>query len=304
MLVTSKKLLDKANKKGYAVGAFNINNMEILQAVVMAAEKLNAPVILQTSEGAIKYAGLEYLFNLAKIAAETSKADMAIHLDHGKNLDLIKNCIRIGYTSVMIDASQYDFERNVMITRKVVSMAHGKRVSVEAELGTIGGAEDLVKGRKILYTDPYEAKEFAERTGIDALAVAIGTSHGAYKFVGKPRLDFKRLKEIKQKVKIPLVLHGGSGVPKDVVARARMYGAKIPKTQGVPDSQIRKAIKYGINKINTDTDLRVAFDAAVRETLKKHPEDFDPRHILGPAREYMQKIVEKRIRLFGSGGES
>jgi len=300
MLVTGKKILDKANKKKYAVGAFNINNMEILQAIVRASEKLKAPVILQTSEGAIKYAGLKYLFSMAKIAAESSKINIAIHLDHGTDLKIIKKCIDIGYTSVMIDSSKYKFEKNIRITKKVIQMAHRKRVSVEAELGTIGGAEDLVKSRKIIYTDPDKAVEFVKRTGCDSLAIAIGTSHGAHKFKGKSKLDFKRLKEIKKRLKMPLVLHGGSGVPANIVAKARKYGAKISGAKGVLDSQIKKAVKLGINKINTDTDLRVSFDAAIREVIKKHPEDFDPRHILGPARDYMQKVVEHRIKIFGS----
>lgn len=274
--------------------------MEIVQAVVSAASKLRAPIILATSEGALKYAGMEYLFSLAKTAAEQTKVPVAFHLDHGRDLEIIQKAINMRYSSVMFDGSHLQFEKNVQVTKKIVKMAHAKGVSVEAELGTIGGAEDLVFARKIIYTNPEKAKEFVERTGCDVLAVAIGTSHGAYKFKGKANLQLEILEQIRKKVSVPLVLHGASGVPKNVVKTAEKYGADLSGVKGVPDSQIKKAIKLGITKINTDTDLRLAFDAGVRQFIKNKPKDFDPRHILGPAREMIRKVAEERIKLFGS----
>ncbi|MBI4016115.1 MAG: class II fructose-1,6-bisphosphate aldolase [Candidatus Aenigmarchaeota archaeon] len=302
MLTTLTKALADANKKNYAVGAFNVNNMEICQAVIRAAEKLKSPVIIQTSEGAIAYAGIKYLKAITEVAAQTSAIPTVLHLDHGRDMNIVKDCIRLGWTGIMYDGSHLSFEKNVKNTLKVVKLAERKEIGVEGELGTIGGAEDIVSARQILYTQPEAAKEFVEKTGVDALAIAIGTSHGAYKFKGKAKLDIKLLAEIKKKVKIPLVLHGASGVPAAVVAKAQKYGAKLGKPEGVPDSQIKEAIKNGINKINTDTDLRLAFDAAVREVIATKPEVFDPRKILGPAREFIQKIVEHRIKLFGSVG--
>ena len=300
MLASTKTILYKAHKDHYAVPHFNINNLEMLQGVVQAAVKLNSPIILATSQGAIKYAGMNFLYNLAQTASELTKIPIALHLDHGQDLNTIKKAIHIGYSSVMIDASHYNFEKNIRITQKVVQLAHKHNVSVEAELGTIGGAEDLVNSRTIFYTDPAKAKEFVQRTGCDFLAIAIGTSHGAYKFKGKANLHHDIIKKIKHLTNVPLVLHGASGVPHAVVKEAEKYGAKLSGVYGVPDSQIRLAIKNGINKINTDTDLRLAFDAAVRKTVLQNPKDFDPRHILGPARDNIQKVAEERIKLFGS----
>ena len=304
MLTNTKTILNKARKGNYAVGHFNINNMEIVQAVISAAEKLKSPVILSTSEGAIKYAGLEYLYSIVMTAAKLSKVPVALHLDHGRDLGIIKRCIKVGYSSVMIDASHEDFETNIKLTKKVVSWAHKKGISVEAELGTIGGKEDLVSARKIIYTNPDKAKEFISRTGCDFLAVAIGTSHGARKFKGEAKLKIEILKEIKKRIKIPLVLHGASGVPRNIVSIAEKYGADLTGVQGVSNSQIKLAVKNGICKINTDTDIRIAFDAGVRKIVKEKPTDFDPRHILGPARELMQKVVEERMKTFGSVGKS
>lgn len=296
----TKKLLLKAQKGKYAIAHFNINNMEIVQGVVAAAVKLKAPIILATSEGALKYAGMDYLCAIAQTAAENSNIPLALHLDHGKDMDIIKQAIQKGYSSVMIDASHEEFEKNIHLTKQVVALAHRKGISVEAELGTIGGAEDLVSSKKIIYTDPAKASEFVERTGCDFLAVAIGTSHGAYKFHGKASLRQDILQRIKKKVKVPLVLHGASGVPQGLVKVAEKYGADFSSVKGVPDTQIKKAVKYGITKINTDTDLRIAFDAAVRRTLHTKPKDFDPRQILAPARDLIQEVAEQRIKLFGS----
>ena len=300
MLVDTKKILNYAHNQKYAIGHFNINNMEILQGVVQAAENLKSPIIIATSEGAINYAGINFLYNLSLTASELSNAPIALHLDHGKDPEIIRKCIKIGYSSVMIDASHYDFEKNIRLTKQIVSLAHRKGISVEAELGTIGGAEDLVSERKILYTEPDKAKEFIDRTGCDFLAIAIGTSHGAYKFQKEAKLNIELLKKIKAKTNIPLVLHGASGVPPPLVDLATKYGAKLSGVKGVPDSQIKLALKNGINKVNTDTDLRMAFNAAVRKQVFDHPEEFDPRKILSPARELIQKVVENRIKQFGS----
>ncbi len=303
MLVTLKHILNKANKGNYAVGAFNINNMEITQAIINAATAQKAPVILQTSEGALAYAGIDYLYCLAHNAAK-QKVPVALHLDHGRDLELIKKCIKAGWTGIMYDGSHLPFEENIKNTKKVVQWAHKKGIGVEGELGTIGGAEEKIIARQIIYTDSDAAVEFVEKTGVDALAIAIGTSHGAYKFEGSARLDLHLLKVIKEKLNMPLVLHGASGVPVWLVTQAARFGAQLGKPEGVPDEQITEAVKNGINKINTDTDLRLAFDAAVRKFLAEKPEDFDPRHILSPARELIQQVVEHRIQLFGSSGKA
>jgi fructose-bisphosphate aldolase class II len=302
MLVTLKQILNKANKGNYAIGAFNINNMEIAQAIIRAALAQKAPVIMQTSEGAIAYAGLEYLKALAYQASK-EKVPVALHLDHGRDMELVKKCIKAGWTGIMYDGSHLPFDENVKNTKKVVQWAHAKGIGVEAELGTIGGAEEKIVARQIIYTDPDAAQEFVKKTKCDALAVAIGTSHGAYKFEGSPRLDLHLLKTIKERLQMPIVLHGASGVPAWLVTQAARYGAQLGKPEGVPDEQIATAVSYGVNKINTDTDLRLAFDAAVRKFLAEKPEDFDPRHILAPARDLIQQIVEHRIKLFGSDGK-
>jgi len=303
MLLTNKQLQSKAEKGHYAVGAFNVYDMESVQAVVKAAELENSPAIIATTEGAIEYAGHEFLAMLIKLAASKSKMPFSMHLDHGKDMDIIKNCIKLGYTSVMIDASRFDFNKNIETTRKVVAMAHKKGVSVEAELGTIGGVEDSVSAKQIILTDPRDAKEFAEKTGCDTLAVAIGTSHGAYKFPGESRLDIQRLIELKKVIKVPLVLHGASGIPDSILQKARLFGAILGDAHGVPDSDIKAAVANGISKVNIDSDLRLTFDASVREVLKTKPEEFDPRKILGPARDQMTEIVRYKMKLFGSSGK-
>ena len=289
-MINSAKLLNKANKENYAVGAFNINNLEVLKAVVNAASKLKAPVILQTSENAIKYAGLNYLFNMIKAV---DNVEYALHLDHGKELKLIKKCINLGYTSVMFDGSGLKFNDNVRKTKYVVSLAKKKNVSVEAELGMLGNNESF-------YTNPDQAKEFVEKTGINSLAISIGTSHGVYKFKNKPSLRFDILKEIKNKTKMPLVLHGASNVPDSITSKLNKLGLKLKNTQGVPDDQIKKAINLGINKVNIDTDLRLAFNLGLRKSLN----NLDPREMLKPAINEMQKLAEHKIILFGSMGKS
>ncbi len=305
-LVTMKEILTDAYEKGYGVGAFNINNLEFMQAIVEAAEEENSPVIIAVSEGAMKYAGIEFLAEMVKLAASKSSVPIALHVDHGKHWEVIVSAIRNGFTSVMIDASDKPFEDNVRITSKVVDLAHAVGVTVEAEIGRLKGIEDIVKvsEREAVLTDPVEAKEFVDATGVDALAVAVGTSHGAYKFKGEPKLDIERIKKIRELVKIPLVLHGASGVLPDIVALAEKYGAELKGAKGVPDDQIKAAIEAGICKINIDTDLRLSFLAGVRKFLSENPDVFDPRKYLGEGREMVKETVKRKIRLFGSNGRA
>lgn len=306
MLVTLRAALRKANRGRYAVGAFNINDLEILQAVMEAAIAEKAPVILQTSEGAIKYAGMEELASLAHIAAKKAHVPVVFHLDHGKNIDLVKRAIKSGYyTSVMYDGSSLPFKENVRTTREIVKMAHARGISVEAELGAISGIEDFisVKDKDAHLTNPKQAEEFVRSTRCDALAVAIGTSHGAFKFKSAPRLDLERLKEIRKRVKIPLVLHGASGVPRKLKEHAMRHGSEIKEARGVSDTLIKKAVKLGISKVNIDTDLRIAFTVGVRHVLKEKPAEFDPRKILGESKKIITQAVREKIRLLGSSGK-
>lgn len=301
----AKEIMTEARAGGYAVGAFNINNLEILQAVVEAAKEESSPIIVAVTPGAIKYAGLNYLVKIAKTAAELTPVPMSLHLDHGTDVKIATECINAGFTSVMIDGSHLSFEKNIALTREVVELAHPKGVSVEGELGRLAGIEEAtVEEREAILTDPDAAKEFVGRTGVDALAVAIGTSHGAYKFKGEPKLGFQRLKKIRGKVDAFLVLHGASGVPQQIVDKATKYGAELRGAKGIPDEGIRQAISLGITKINIDTDLRLAFTAAVREVLSTLPENFDPRKILGPAREAIKEVARSKMRLFGSSGKA
>ncbi len=304
MLVSNKKLQSNALKGRYAVGAFNVYDMESVQSVVQAAEIEKSPAIIATTEGAIEYAGLGFIARIIELATKKSKVTYSMHLDHGESMDTIRKCIRMGYTSVMIDASHKPFKENIRTTKQVVSFAHRKGVSVEAELGTIGGVEDSVSTRKILLTEPEDAKEFVEKTGCDTLAVAIGTSHGAYKFKGKSKLDIDRLKDINKVVKVPLVLHGASGIPQWVVKKATRFGAVLGNPHGVAPDDIKAAVRNGITKVNIDSDLRLTFDATVREVLKKKPKVFDPRKILGPAREAVTDMVRYKMQLFGSSGKA
>ena len=305
-LVSAKDILVAAREKGYAVGAFNTSNLEISQAIFEAAGELSAPVLVATSDSAIEYAGYDNLFNMVKHLADYFRVKAALHLDHGADLSIVVKCIRHGWTSVMIDASKLEYAANVASTSQVVEIAHMAGVPVEAELGRLGGIEDKVKvdERDAFLTDPDQAREFVERTGCDSLAVAIGTSHGAYKFKGDPNLDLERLSKISQKVSIPLVLHGASSVPADVLARAAKYGARLPGAKGVPEDALKAAIAMGIAKINIDTDLRLAFTGAVRELLAEKPEVFDPRKIVGEGRKAIKDVVKRKIELFGSAGKA
>jgi len=305
MLVTNKEVLSAASAGGYAVGAFNINNMEILQAIVEAAVEEKSPIIISASPSAIKYAGLEYLTAMVKAAAETNPSiPMTLHLDHGKDVETALKCINGGFTSVMIDGSHLNFEENVAMTKRVVELAHPKGISVEAELGKLVSQESATDADEDPYTDPDAAVKFVEQTGVDSLAVAIGTSHGAYKFKGEVKLDFERLKAIRSKVSVPLVLHGASGVPAWIVEKATKYGAEWSGAKGIPDEHIKRAISMGIAKINIDTDLRLAFTGSVREVLATSPKEYDPRKILGPAKENMKRVVKEKMRLFGSAGKA
>lgn len=302
MLVNLNKILPKARKGKYGIGAFNTSNIEITQAIIETAEALMAPVIIATSEKAIKYAGIEVISQMIVTLAKKARIPVTLHLDHGKSFEIVKECIKHNYSSVMIDASHLPFKENLKITRQVVKYAHKRGVSVEAEIGRLAGIEDdlNVAKREATYTDPREAKVFADESDCDALAVAIGTSHGAYKFTGSPKLRIDILKEIAHKVKIPLVLHGASGVKNRWVERVNKFGGKLDHAKGVPDNLIKQAVRYGIAKINTDTDLRIAFTAGTRQFLDMNPKVFDPRKIIGFARHMMMKVVEARIKVFGS----
>ena len=298
-LVTTTKMFKDAYEKGYAVGAFNVNNMEIIQGIVEAAKIEQSPLILQVSAGARKYANPVYLRKLVEAAVEDSGLPIALHLDHGDSFDICKSCVDSGFSSVMIDASHHPFEENIELVKKVVDYAHERGVVVEAELGRLAGVEDAVNvsARDASYTDPDQAVEFVERTGVDSLAIAIGTSHGAYKFKGDPQLDFDRLDTITRLLpNFPLVLHGASTVLPEFVAKCNEFGGKIDGAQGVPEEMLRRASQSGVCKINIDTDLRLAMTAAVREYLALHPDHFDPRQYLGPARQAIQDMVQHKIK--------
>ncbi len=305
MLVSNRDLLVPANRGGYAVGAFNVNDLEAVLAVAEAAVDERSPAIVAVTPSAIKYAGLVYLPKIVRTAAESSSVPMSLHLDHGEDFETASKCVGAGFTSVMIDGSHLSFEDNVALTKRVVDVAHPKGVSVEAELGRLAGVEEkTVEEKEAILTDPNVAKEFVDRTGVDALAVAVGTSHGAYKFKAEAKLDFDRLKAIRSKVDLPLVLHGASSVPDWIIEKATKYGAKLEGAKGIPEDHIKKAISLGIAKINIDTDLRLAFTAAVREVLTNSPKEFDPRKILGPAKDAMKEVVKGKMRLFGSSGKA
>lgn len=305
MLVTTKKLLVPARAKKYAVPAFNVNDLEFLKAVMSAAEKMRSPVIVQTSEGAIEYAGMDYLVAMIRVAAK-GKIPVAMHLDHGKDLKTVKAAIDAGYTSVMYDGSALPYAQNVKNTKQVVAWAHPKGVSVEAEIGALAGIEDLVsvEEKDAKLTSPEEAVRFARETGCDALAVAIGTSHGAFKFKGKTHLDIDRLKKIAKLVKLPIVLHGASGVLEDIKKLAEHHGAKLGAARGVLDADIAEAIKHGVAKINIDTDLRLAFTAGIREAADDLPKVIDPRKLMEPASLLMREVAMRKMKLFKSAGKA
>ncbi|MHC1715824.1 MAG: class II fructose-1,6-bisphosphate aldolase [Acidaminococcaceae bacterium] len=298
-LVTSTEMFKKAYEGNYAVGAFNVNNMEIIQGIVDAAKIEQSPLILQVSAGARKYAKHIYLMKLVEAAVEDTGLPICLHLDHGEDFEICKSCVDGGFSSVMIDGSKHSFEENIELTRRVVDYAHNKGVVVEAELGKLAGVEDAVKvaAADATYTDPDQAVEFVERTGVDSLAIAIGTSHGAYKFKGKPELDFARLEKISNLLpNFPLVLHGASTVLPEFVSLCNEYGGKIEGAQGVPEDMLLQAGKFGVCKINIDTDLRLAMTASIRKYLANNPGDFDPRQYLKPARQAIQDMVIHKMR--------
>ena len=299
-LVTTTEMFKKAYAGGYAVGAFNVNDMEMIQAIVEAANELNSPVILQVSAGARKYANPVYLRHLVEAAVETTNIPIAMHLDHGADFDICKASIDGGFTSVMIDASSKPWEENIAITKKVVEYAHDHGVVVEAELGKLAGIEDDVNvaAHDAMFTSPDEVEECTARTGIDSLAIAIGTSHGAYKFKPgqDPKLRIDILEEVGRRLPgFPIVLHGASSVPQDQVAIVNEFGGSMPNAIGIPESELRKAAKLAVCKINIDSDLRVAFTAAVRKHLAENPSHFDPRQYLGDARANMKELVKHKI---------
>ena len=296
-LVTSTEMFKKAYEGHYAVGAFNVNNMEIIQGIVAAAQQEKSPLILQVSAGARKYANHIYLMKLVEAAIEDTGLPICLHLDHGEDFDICKACVDGGFTSVMIDGSKHPFEENIEMTRRVVEYAHERGVVVEAELGRLAGVEDAVKvnTKDATYTDPDQAVEFVERTGCDS--IAIGTSHGAYKFKGKPELDFARLEKITNLLPgYPLVLHGASTVIPSFVEECNKYGGKLDGAQGVPEDMLLQAGKFGVCKINIDTDLRLAMTASIRKHLVENPGDFDPRQYLKPARQAIQDMVAHKMR--------
>lgn len=306
-LVTTKEMFEKSMKEKFAIGAFNVNNMEIIQGIVDAAAEENSPVILQASHGAIKYARVPYLRKMIEAALEEHDIPIALHLDHGPDFETCKMCIDNGFTSVMIDGSKYDFEENVALTKKVVDYAHSKGVVVEAELGKLAGIEDDVNVSEAdaMYTDPEQAKEFVERTGCDSLAIAIGTSHGAYKFKGEAKLRFDILAKIKELIpNTPIVLHGASTVIPELVATCNKYGGDIPGAKGVPDEMLHEASISGVSKINVDTDLRLAMTSEIRKVFAEEPGIFDPRKYLTKAREAIKQTVKHKIKdVFGSNNK-
>lgn len=303
-LVTTKKMFEKAFEGGYAIGAFNINNMEIIQGVVAAAKAQNSAVILQVSKSALKYAHPKYLKAMVDAAIEETDLDIALHLDHGSDFEVCKDCIEYGFTSVMFDGSHLEYEENVAQTKKIVEYAHERGIVVEAELGKLAGVEDEVNvdAAHATYTDPDQAVDFVKRTGVDSLAIAIGTSHGAYKFKGEAKLDFDRLATITEKLEAagfhnyPIVLHGASSVDQRCVAMCNEYGGNIAGAKGIPAEMLRKASSRAVCKINMDTDLRLAMTAAVRKSFGDEPAAFDPRGYLGAGRALIQELVEDKIK--------
>jgi fructose-bisphosphate aldolase class II len=308
-----KQILDEAERGGYGVGAFNVNNMEQIQAIMRAASEARSPAIIQASRGALRYTNLVYLRHLMQAAVEDNKdINVALHLDHGNDLDIVKTAIDLGFTSVMLDGSlepdgktPRSFEGNAEITRQAVELAHPYGVTVEGELGTLGGVEEHVAASVAILTEPEEAVEFVEQTGLDALAVAIGTSHGAYKFAVTPMLAIDRVEKIHHLIPdVRLVMHGSSSVPQELVAQVNQFGGKMPNAMGVPVESIQDAIRKGIRKINVDTDTRLAATATIRKIFVEDPSVFDPREYLGPARDAIYRVVKARMEAFGSAGHN
>lgn len=300
-LVNTKEMFDKAYKGKYAIGAFNVNNMEIIQGITEGCKELNSPVILQVSPGARKYANHKYLLKLVEVAAEETRLPIALHLDHGDTFELCKDCVDGGFTSVMIDGSHLSYEENVEITKKVVDYAHKYNVTVEGELGRLAGIEDdvNVSDEESFYTSPEQAKDFVMKTGVDSLAVAIGTSHGAYKFKPghKAELRFDILAEIQEKLPdFPIVLHGASSVVPEFVKEINNYGGELNDAVGIPENMLRKASQMAVCKINVDSDLRLAMTSAIRKHLALNPKDFDPRKYLSPARNSIKNIVKHKVK--------
>jgi fructose-bisphosphate aldolase class II len=295
-LVTTKEIFRKAYEGKYSIGAFNINNMEIIQAVVNACKVKNSAVILQVSTGALKYAGPDYLLGMVNAAVKETGIDVALHLDHGPDFATIKKVIDAGFTSVMFDGSHFDFEENIRLTKEIVDYAHERGVVVEAELGVLAGVEDDVHAEAHVYTDPAQAVDFVKRTGCDSLAIAIGTSHGAFKFAGTPDLKFHILEEIQEMIPgFPIVLHGASAVSQEHVATCNQYGGAIKGASGIPKEMLRRAASLAVCKINMDTDIRLAMTASLRKFLAENPAEFDPRKYLGAARKEIQELVEMKI---------
>lgn len=306
-LVGTKEIFERSMKEHYAIGAFNVNNMEIIQGIVDAAAEENSPVILQVSSSALKYARIGYLKKMVEAALEEHDIPIVLHLDHGPDFETCKMCVDNGFTSVMFDGSKYDFEENVRLTKEVVDYAHAHGIVVEAELGKLAGVEDDVNvaSDDAMYTDPEQAKEFVKRTGCDSLAIAIGTSHGAYKFKGEPHLRFDVLAKVKELIpNTPIVLHGASTVIPELVDMCNKYGGNIPGAKGVPDELLHQASLSGISKINVDTDLRLAMTAQIRKTFEEDPSVFDPRKYLGAGRDQVKETVQHKIRdVFGSSNK-
>ena len=300
-LVTTKEMFEKAYKGGYAIGAFNVNNMEIIQGITEAAQLERSPVILQVSAGARKYAKHVYLTKLVEAAILDTELPIALHLDHGENFEVCKSCIDGGFSSVMIDGSKYSFEENIAMTKQVVDYAHARGVVVEGELGKLAGIEDAVNvsAEDAMFTNPAEVEEFVSRTGVDSLAIAIGTSHGAYKFKPgtKPRLRFDILEEVERRLPgFPIVLHGSSSVPQEFVKIVNEYGGSMPDAIGIPEEMLRQAAKMAVCKINIDSDLRLCMTAAIRKHLVEHPDHFDPRQYLKDGRDALLDMVRHKIR--------
>ena len=307
-IVTSQEMFAKAYAGGYAIGAFNVNNMEIIQGITEAAKECNAPVILQVSSGARKYANRTYLVKLVEAAVIETGLPICLHLDHGDSFELCKSCVDDGFSSVMIDASSKPFEENVALTRQVVEYAHAHGAVVEAELGTLAGIEDdvKVKAEDSSYTRPEDVQEFVERTGCDSLAIAIGTSHGAFKFKGEPHLRFDILEKVSEKLPgFPIVLHGASSVMPEYVQMINQYGGNIPGAQGVPEEMLRQAASMAVCKINVDSDLRLAMTGVIRKQFAEHPDQFDPRQYLKPARIALRDMVRHKIvNVMGCNGKA